>query len=134
LRKASANLPVSLDQLLSLSKRYLTKGKLGQDKLYSICEPSVKCISKGKAHKRYEFGQKISIATTNKNNWVFSVDYLTNNPFDGHSLVDVIQSIEETAQTKVKEVFVDLGYRGNGYKGEANIHIAGRSNSKLSPS
>jgi len=133
-RKASANLPVSLDQLLSLSRRYLAKGKLGQDKLYSICEPSVKCISKGKAHKRYEFGQKISIATTNKNNWVVSVDYLANNPFDGHSLVDVIQSIEETAQTKVKEVFVDLGYRGNGYKGEANIHIAGRSNSKLSPS
>ena len=35
-------------------------------KLYSWHAPETECIGKGKAHKPYEFGCKVSIATTNR--------------------------------------------------------------------
>jgi hypothetical protein len=34
--------------------------------MYSVHEPSVDCISKGKAHRRHEFGSKVSVATTSE--------------------------------------------------------------------
>ena len=35
-----------------------------KDKVYSLHEPEVECISKGKEHKKYEFGNKSAIAKT----------------------------------------------------------------------
>ena len=35
-------------------------------KVYSLHAPEVECIGKGKAHKPYEFGVKVSVATTLK--------------------------------------------------------------------
>ena len=50
---------------LSLGHRVLTQKKR-QDapKVYSLHAPEVECIGKGKAHKPYEFGVKVSLATT----------------------------------------------------------------------
>ena len=47
--------------------------KTDRKKLYSLHEPEAMCISKGKAHKRYEFGQKVSVVTTKRNNWIVGV-------------------------------------------------------------
>ena len=55
-------------------------------KLYSLHEPEVMCISKGKAHKRYEFGQKVSVTTTNRGDWIVGVNLCRGNPCDGHTL------------------------------------------------
>ena len=41
-------------------------------KIYSVHEPQVECISKGKALKKYEFGCKISILVTHKQGLVSS--------------------------------------------------------------
>ena len=49
-------------------------------------EPEVQCISKGKAHKRYEFGQKVAVAGTNRGNWTVAAPAfggLPDNPYDG---------------------------------------------------
>ena len=43
---------------------------------YRLHEPEVPCISKGKAHQRYEFGQKVAIATTNRGNWIVGAKLL----------------------------------------------------------
>ena len=45
-------------------------GLKSKNKLYSLHAPEVECISKGKAHKPYEFGVKASIAVTNKEGFV----------------------------------------------------------------
>jgi len=37
-----------------------------KNKIYSIHEPHVYCVAKGKDHKKYEFGSKVSIARTKK--------------------------------------------------------------------
>ena len=57
-------------QLLEQSVRLRNQTRTSVRKLYSIHEPHVECIAKGKAHKRYEFGCKVSVAVTNKSNWV----------------------------------------------------------------
>ncbi|EMM84896.1 hypothetical protein LEP1GSC039_0421 [Leptospira santarosai str. 2000027870] len=50
----------------------------------------MECISKGKSHKRYEFGCKVSLVTTSKSNWITGVQALHGNPYDGHTLKDAI--------------------------------------------
>ena len=37
----------------------------GRGKLYSLHAPEVECIGKGRVHARFEFGVKVSVATTN---------------------------------------------------------------------
>lgn len=131
-RKADLCKNSKLSDMINLGLRFLENGKGEQDKLYSVHEPEVKCISKGKAQKPYEFGQKISVATTNRNSWIMSVDFLKDNPYDGHTLAQVIGSVENTAKVKLKEVFVDKGYRGHDYSGEAKVHISGMGKKNLS--
>ena len=53
---------------MALTKRLLNQQRQDKNKLYALHAPEVECIAKGKAHKRYEFGVKVSIATTNRSN------------------------------------------------------------------
>jgi transposase, IS5 family len=92
------------------------------DKLYSLDAPEVECISKGKAHKRYEFGCKVSLSITHKNNWITSSTALHGNPFDGHTLSGTIERSESNTNVAVREVYLDNGYRGHDYAGEAVIY------------
>jgi hypothetical protein len=50
---------------LSLSRRVLAQDQRQRGpKVYSLHAPEVECIGKGKAHRPYEFGVKVSVATT----------------------------------------------------------------------
>ena len=53
--------------------RLLAQKPKDGNKLYSLHEPAVDCISKGKAHKRHEFGTKVSVATTNSGGLVVGI-------------------------------------------------------------
>lgn len=59
-----------LPELLETARRLLAQQRRDSNKLYSVHAPEVKCLAKGKAHKRYEFGCKASFATPSKGNWV----------------------------------------------------------------
>ena len=59
----------NLQDILNLSRRVFSQERLSKDKMYSVHEPYVECLSKGKAHKRYEFGNKVSFTVTSKGNW-----------------------------------------------------------------
>jgi IS5 family transposase len=120
-----------LSQLLALCERLHAQEKTDSKKLYSLHEPDVMCISKGKAHKRYEFGQKVSVATTNRGNWIVGVRLCEGNPYDGHTLAKAIAGVQQTTGVNVTDAFVDKGYRGHDYKGEATIHLAGSSSRNL---
>jgi IS5 family transposase len=121
----------SLWSLLTLCERLHAQQPTDSNKLYSLHEPEVKCISKGKAHKRYEFGQKVSIATTNRGNWIVGAELCQGNPYDGHTLAQAIASTETNTGVTVTDAYVDKGYRGHNYEGEATIHISGSSTRKL---
>jgi len=78
---------------LALAKRLLTQKKTDSKKIYSLHAPEVECISKGKAHKRYEFGVKASIAATHRSNFLVGGMALPGNPFDGHNLRLILRQL-----------------------------------------
>jgi IS5 family transposase len=114
---------VELKSFLDMAERLLLQEKNSKNKLYSIHEPSVECISKGKVHKKYEFGNKVGLVTTSKGNWVVGVQSFHENPYDGHTLSDSLDQTERLTGWTAKEAYVDLGYRGHGYEGDTHVNI-----------
>ncbi len=86
-------------------------------KVYSLHAPEVECIGKGKAHRPYEFGVKVSVATTLRHakggQFVTHVKSLPGNPYDGHTLKTVIADMEALIGNTLQRVIVDKGYRGH---------------------
>jgi IS5 family transposase len=86
-------------------------------KLYSWHAPEVECIGKGKAHKPYEFGVKVSITTTNRRckggQFVLNAKAIAGNPYDGHTLAQAIEETEGLTGRRVERVYVDKDYRGH---------------------
>ena len=131
LRRKVPQPDAALEELLSLCERLHVQDKTDRKKLYSLHEPDVMCISKGKAHKRYEFGQKVSVTSTNRGNWIVGVNLCEGNPYDGHTLAKAIATTEQITHVSVTDAYVDKGYRGNDHKGDATIHLSGSSTRKL---
>lgn len=102
--------------ILPLMDRLLQQKKEDSDKLYSLHAPETECIAKGKAHKKYEFGCKVSLVVTHKEGLCLSSQALHGNPYDGHTLKQSILEAEEGSGVPVETVFVDRGYKGNDLK------------------
>ena len=100
-----------------------------KDKLYSLHEADVDCISKGKAHRRYEFGTKVGIVCTQKEGFVVGMRSYPGNPYDGHTLDDMLQQAQTITGVDIKDAVVDLGYRGR-HDTEAKVIHRGRKLSK----
>ena len=101
-------------ELIDLANRLLeqTRNARMKNKLYSLHEHNVDCICKGKARMRFEFGTKVGIACTQKEGFVVGMRSYPGNPYDGHTLTDIVQQAETISSTPVKTIAVDLGYRG----------------------
>lgn len=113
--------------LLALADRLLTQKRTDKNKLYSIHEPEVDCISKGKTHKKYEFGVKAGVVTTSKEGVVLAMQSHPGNPYDGHTLAaDIAQAERIIGRALKADIYVDRGYRGHKYKGPSTVHIVAR--------
>lgn len=114
-------------KLVKVSRRIYEQKREDKQKVYSLHASEVECLSKGKAHKRYEFGCKVAVVTTSKLGWIVSIDAISGNPYDGATLKPSIKKMEEMTGVKPKEAFVDKGYRGSEYHPEGvSIYISGR--------
>ena len=86
-------------------------------KVYSLHAPEVECIGKGKAHAPYEFGVKVSVATTLKRSkggqFALHAKALPGNPYDGHTLSTIIPDMERTIGAEIERILADAGYRGH---------------------
>jgi len=82
-------------------------------KIYSLHAPEVECIGKGKAHRPYEFGVKISLATTlhrsKGGQFIAHVKAMPGNPYDGHTLAAVLPEIEAQIGAPLTRVVADRG-------------------------
>ncbi|MEV8468627.1 IS5 family transposase [Fluviibacterium sp. DFM31] len=110
---------------ISLVARLLKQKPKDKGKLYALHEPDVDCISKGKARKRYEFGCKVSIATTLKEGFVVGARSMPGNPYDGHTLADALEQTEILTGTRARRAFVDRGYRGHGVE-RTDVFVSGQ--------
>lgn len=75
-------------------ERVIKQRKKDKNKIYSLHEPHVYCMSKGKLHKRYEFGTKASIAKTKDSNVIVGALAFLENRYDGHTLPDVLAQVK----------------------------------------
>ncbi len=129
----SPHLTEHFSDILLKAKRLIYQKRDDKSKLYSLHAPEVECIAKGKVQKKYEFGSKVSIATTSKSNFVIGIQSLDKNKYDGHSLNDALDQVNRLASKYPKKVFVDQGYRGHKIS-EVDIHICGKRRGAISNS
>jgi IS5 family transposase len=92
-----------------------------KNKIYSLHEPAVYCIGKGKDHKQYEYGNKVSIASTAKTNIIVGVVSHESNIHDNHTLPEVLSHIESSRGKEVEYAVCDRGYRGKKQFGNTEI-------------
>jgi IS5 family transposase len=119
----SEQLKLYLKELM-LYSRVLTQKRTDSNKIYSLHEPDVQCIAKGKEHKQYEFGNKSSIAKT-KTGVIVGAMAFKGNPFDGHTLPDQLEQIKRLSGMTVKNALVDRGYRGRKWIDDTKVEIPG---------
>lgn len=97
------------------------KPRDGGKHIYALHAPEVECIGKGKAHKPYEFGVKVSLATTlNRSKggqFAIHAKALPGKPYDGHTLATLIPDIEKTTGATLQCILADDGYRGHNAPG-----------------
>jgi IS5 family transposase len=113
-------------ETIEQTEHLLTRNVTDKNKLYSLHEPDVACISKGKAHKKYEFGSKVSLSITHKGIGVVTgCEALSGAPYDGHTLQQALNLSEQITGVKVKRAFVDKGYKGHGVD-DTEVFISGQ--------
>lgn len=113
IRRSVSDPPDALAELLNLAARLLSQERKSKDKLYSIHAAEVECIAKGKAHKPYEFGCKVSVVSTSRDNWVVGIQALHGNPYDGHTIAEVLDQVKRLTDWTPKEAFCDRGDRAD---------------------
>ena len=99
-------------ELFNIFQQVLIQEKKGKNKIYSIHQPYVKCIAKGKEAKKYEFGNKSSIVKTKKSGIIVGAMAFTENIYDGDTLEPQLEQTERLIKRKPKYGIVDRGYRG----------------------
>lgn len=82
-----------LCRLLLIARRIHAQQRHDIGKVYSVHAPKVECITKGKAHKPYEFGVKIDVVSTSKESIVVGMKSLPGNPYDGHTLQESLEQV-----------------------------------------
>ena len=111
--------------LLAIANRILEQQRTSKNKVYSVHEPDVACIAKSKAHRRYEFGCKVGVVSTCRDNWVVASQAYPGNPYDGHTLSIALEQMERITGEVPEVAYVDNGYRGHRLEGPTEVHIAG---------
>ena len=100
-----------LFERLDVIYRVLKQQREDKHKVYSIHEPDVLCIAKGKEHKPYEFGNKSSFAYTRKSGIIVGAMAFEENTYDGHTLRPQLLQVRELTGGIIKKAIVDRGYK-----------------------
>jgi IS5 family transposase len=107
---------------VELFRRVLAQKRSDSGKVYSLHEPQVQCISKGKEHKKYEFGNKVSVVHTQTTGVIVGALGFRNQ-YDGHTLEEALQQTTRLTGRAPKTATVDRGYKGRSTIGETAVQI-----------
>jgi len=111
-RKTSSNEISKYAMDLSLFKKVLAQKRSDSNKIYSLHEPEVKCFTKGKEHKKFEFGSKASFLITQTTGVVVGALNFSDTLHDSKTLPTAIEQYERLMNKTPKNIFLDRGYRG----------------------
>jgi IS5 family transposase len=115
---------------INLFTRVIHQKRHDKDKIYSLHEPEVACIAKGKAHKPYEFGSKVSFAMLPKSNIIVGVVNFKGNPHDSKTLKSTLDHCFKITGREFENAIVDRGYPGKKQIGNTNIVSPGSPRGK----
>ena len=113
-------------QDLLIFKKVLSQQQKDQNKTYSLHEPEVRCIAKGKEAKKYEFGNKSSIAKTVKSGIIVGAMAFSDNPYDADTLDPQLRQVERMTGRFPKIAILDRGYKGKKNVFGTEIKIPGK--------
>ena len=131
-RKFNDSQAMAYSSKLQLFNKVIKQKRNDKEKIYSLHELEVSCIGKGKENKKYEFGQKASIAKTRNSGIIVGALSLANAPYDGHTLPEVLVQIETLTGRRPKDCTVDRGYKGCKTVGDTTIHMPGAPKARAS--
>ena len=97
---------------LEIYNKILLQKRDSKDKIYSIHKPFTACIAKGKAHKKYEFGNKVGLVTTAKSLVITGIKAFLGNPNDSKTIEPLLEQMEQNKFTLPKELVYDRGGKG----------------------
>ena len=122
-RELDRNLPdkKGYEKMFELFYKVLRQSRNSRDKTYSLHEPEVQCISKGKEHKKYEFGNKASFIRSLSGIILAAVSF--RNEYDGHTIETTLQQTERMTGRRIENLAGDRGYRGTKQVGTTRILI-----------
>lgn len=101
--------------------RILQQKRTDKDKIYSIHKPFTACIAKGKAHKQYEFGNKVGLMATSKTLIITAIKSFTGNPHDSKTIEPLLNQMQANMNHLPKEVIYDRGGKGQRQIGQTKI-------------
>lgn len=117
---------------LYLIERVLRQKRHSKNKVYSLHDPQVLCIAKGKAHKKYEFGRKASVTMLRDSGVIVSAVSFKQNLYDGDTLEPALEQVGTMTGKTFGSVLVDKGYKGRKKIGETSVVIPGKISKRLS--
>lgn len=123
LRKLSSEALSFWEEKLNICERAINQKREDKNKIYSLHEPEVCCIGKGKVHKKYEFGSKSAIAMTKNSCIIVGVQSISDNRHDSKTLPDLLAQIFNIRELEVQTAFCDRGFRGPKKIGNTTISI-----------
>lgn len=106
---------------LNLYKQIIQQKLRDKNKIYSIHKPFTCCIAKGKAHKQYEFGNKVGMMVTSKTLIITSIKSFEGNPHDSKTIEPLLEQAKQNELTVPKEVVYDRGGKGQKQIGDTLI-------------
>jgi IS5 family transposase len=110
-RKLTAEGLAKHQENIEIFERVLAQKKDDKNKIYSLHALEVACIAKGKIHKKYEFGSKVSLSTTQKSNVIVAAVNFQGNPNDNKTLEKTLDQQERLTGVRPTNAFVDRGYK-----------------------
>jgi len=120
-RKLSLENLESYQEELDLYHQILNQKRTDKNKIYSIHKPFTACIAKGKAHKQYEFGNKVGLIVSSKNLIITAIKSFTANPHDSKTIEPLLNQMQTNLNYLPKEVVYDRGGKGQKEIGQTTI-------------
>jgi IS5 family transposase len=122
-------------RVLNIARAIFNQKRNDKNKVYSVHAPEVECIAKGKVHKKYEFGCKVSMVSSSRDNWILGIDALHGNPFDGHTLKNALQQVKQITGWQPLHAYCDKGYRGVAREiPDTEVHLSGKKKKSMKAS
>jgi transposase, IS5 family len=122
-RKLVAQALLKHSSKLNLYRKVLNQKREDSNKIYSLHEPEVKCYTKGKEHKKFEFGSKASFLVTQSTGVIVGALNFNTTQHDSKTLPEALKQYQRLTGNEAKNIYVDRGYRGPKKVNETNIYV-----------